>query len=206
MLQFGYEMRVPILDLEVDDEAISGTLSFNRRPFWCRIPWNAVFAIVDEERKGVRWPEDGHTSSQVGAAPAPKRSHLRAVGPEDDAPAEDPDASTLEGEGTCGTCNTRWPEDLSSCPVCGSSRGEAFKPLAAKAEAAKPEAAEAERGEIEQTLESSRSDDAAVKPAAAQPALASVPPPRESDIIDDDDPPPPPPPPRGRPQLRLVKK
>jgi stringent starvation protein B len=200
VLQFGHDMRVPILDLEVDDEGISGTLSFNRRPFWCRIPWSAVFAIVNEERKGMSWPEDGNTGSRVGGAPSPKRSHLRAVGPEDDAPSEADAASVPEGEGTCTTCNARWPEDLSTCAVCGSSRSEAFRPSG--------EASPSHEGGTRhhgETLGDDAGEPAVARPNGAPAGLSSVPPPEKSDS-DDDDEPEPPPPPRGRPQLRLVKK
>jgi hypothetical protein len=34
------------------------TLSFNRAPFWCRLPWNAVYALVGEDGRGMVWPDD----------------------------------------------------------------------------------------------------------------------------------------------------
>lgn len=45
MLDFGYELPKPIPDLTVNDESISGTLSFAGRPFHCVIPWDAVFGV-----------------------------------------------------------------------------------------------------------------------------------------------------------------
>ncbi|MEZ4339869.1 MAG: hypothetical protein R3B82_24880, partial [Sandaracinaceae bacterium] len=39
VLQVGLGLAVPIPDLEVDDEGVFGTLSFNRSPFYCRVPW-----------------------------------------------------------------------------------------------------------------------------------------------------------------------
>ena len=180
VLSFGYEMRVPIPDLDMDDDAISGTLTFRGRPFWCKIPWSGVFAIVGADRRGAAWPEDAPAGSGVGnapSAPPPKRSHLRAVGPEDEAPR---DSAELEGEGVCGICATRWVEDAINCPVCGATREEAFKKLA--------------------------TEKAGPKTSSAPPALAiakkSEPEDEDDGIIDDD----PPPPPKGRPQLRLVKK
>ncbi|NUO50963.1 MAG: hypothetical protein HOV80_19080 [Polyangiaceae bacterium] len=128
VLQFGLNMRIAIPDLEVGDEAIAGTLSFARRPFWCWIPWEAVFAIVDPNRRGAAWPEDAPADAKAAqeqkaaAPPNPKRAHLRAV--PDEPPPRDP--ATLEGEGTCSMCSTKWPDDASSCVVCGSSREEAF--------------------------------------------------------------------------------
>lgn len=57
VLQVGYDMPVPIPDLRVDDAGVAGTLSFDSRPFACIVPWSAVFALVDEKGKGMRWPE-----------------------------------------------------------------------------------------------------------------------------------------------------
>jgi stringent starvation protein B len=58
VLQMGLNMAVPIRDLDVGEEALSCTLSFNRQPFFCFIPWRAVFALVNEEGRGMVWPDD----------------------------------------------------------------------------------------------------------------------------------------------------
>jgi stringent starvation protein B len=58
VLQVGLNMPVPIPDLFVDDDGLTCTLSFDRRPFWCRIPWGAVYALVGEDGKGMVWPSD----------------------------------------------------------------------------------------------------------------------------------------------------
>lgn len=55
VLQFGYNMPVPIPDLKVDDKGISGTLSFSRSPWLCSIPWARVFAMVGDEGEGSVW-------------------------------------------------------------------------------------------------------------------------------------------------------
>lgn len=57
VLQVGLDMPVPITDLRVDDEGVFGTLSFNRSPFSCVIPWDAVFALADEHGRAMVWPE-----------------------------------------------------------------------------------------------------------------------------------------------------
>ena len=44
VLELGYNMRVSIPDLVVDDKGIAATLSFARQPFHCTVPWAAVFA------------------------------------------------------------------------------------------------------------------------------------------------------------------
>jgi hypothetical protein len=57
VLQVGFEMPIPIPDLRVDDEGVFGTLSFSRTPFACSVPWNAVFALVGDEGRGMVWPD-----------------------------------------------------------------------------------------------------------------------------------------------------
>jgi stringent starvation protein B len=58
VLQLGMNLAVRIPDLLVDDEGISCTLSFNRSPFWCSMPWTAIYALVGEDGRGMIWPED----------------------------------------------------------------------------------------------------------------------------------------------------
>lgn len=58
VLQIGLNMPVPIPDLQLDDEGMSCTLSFNRSPFFCIVPWGSVFAIVGEDGRGMVWPDD----------------------------------------------------------------------------------------------------------------------------------------------------
>ena len=57
-LQLGYNMAIPIADLHCDDNGWSATLSFGRRPFFCAVPWGAVFFIVSETGIGCHWPLD----------------------------------------------------------------------------------------------------------------------------------------------------
>jgi stringent starvation protein B len=58
VLQVGLSMAVRIPDLDVGEDAVSCTLSFNRAPFFCYVPWSAVFALLDEAGKGMIWPND----------------------------------------------------------------------------------------------------------------------------------------------------
>lgn len=57
VLQIGLSMPVPIRDLRVDDAGVFGTLSFNRSPFTCMVPWHAVFALVGDDGRGMVWPD-----------------------------------------------------------------------------------------------------------------------------------------------------
>ena len=45
VLVYGLDMAIPIDDLEVTDEGISATLSFQRTPMPTFVPWDAVVAI-----------------------------------------------------------------------------------------------------------------------------------------------------------------
>jgi hypothetical protein len=58
VLRVGLNMPVPIPDLRLDDDGMSCTLSFSRSPFFCVVPWSSVFAMVDDDMRGMVWPED----------------------------------------------------------------------------------------------------------------------------------------------------
>ncbi len=79
LLDVGLNTAVPIPDLHLDDEAMSCTLSFNRAPFYCIIPWSAVFAVVGDGDRAVVWPEDVPAEIQLEPPPAPKKSPVSAA-------------------------------------------------------------------------------------------------------------------------------
>lgn len=86
VLQVGLQMAVNIPDLHLDDDALTCTLSFNRTPFWCCLPWSAVYALVGEDGRGMVWPDDvpPEVATQmqqkaVSTKPARKRPKLAAV-------------------------------------------------------------------------------------------------------------------------------
>jgi hypothetical protein len=135
VLQVGLNMPVPIRDLQVDDDGVHCTLSFNRSPFWCSMPWPSIFAVrSDLDARGFVWPADVPPESSIGrAAAAPKRPALRAVSPDEPAPEPEPEPEpeereVPEGAGSCKSCGTRWGEDQDACVLCGESRARAFRP------------------------------------------------------------------------------
>ncbi|MBP6628136.1 MAG: hypothetical protein KBG28_25310 [Kofleriaceae bacterium] len=79
VLRFGYRLSPAIVDLAVDEHAISGTLTFGGRAFFCRLPWAGVYAaVVEGEERGMVWPEDipavlrdedGPAAAEADAAP-----------------------------------------------------------------------------------------------------------------------------------------
>ena len=82
VLQIGLNMPVPIPDLRLDEQGMSCTLSFNRSPFYCVVPWASVFAMVGEDGRGMVWPDDVPAEvplsrggpQAVAAPPAPMRA------------------------------------------------------------------------------------------------------------------------------------
>jgi hypothetical protein len=58
VLAVAEKMAVPIPDLKVDAEGISGTLSFNRAPFFCKVPWSAVYGLVSADGRGMIWYDE----------------------------------------------------------------------------------------------------------------------------------------------------
>ncbi len=82
-LDIGLNMPVPIHDLLVDDQGVACTLSFNRSPFYCVLPWSSVYALLDEEGRGAVWQEDvpGEliTGQPAPPPPAKKAPHLVVV-------------------------------------------------------------------------------------------------------------------------------
>lgn len=89
VLQIGLRMAIPIPDLDVSDEGISCTLSFNRSPHACSIPWSAVFALVGDNGRGMVWPDD--VPKEVAAQAAqqqvkPEKPKLKAVPSASDEP------------------------------------------------------------------------------------------------------------------------
>lgn len=103
VLQVGLDMAIPIKDLEVGDDGISCTLSFARTPFWCNMPWHAVYALVGEDGRGMVWPEDvppevaaqqqggGPSKSSPPAKPKRPRPKVARIGGSD--PPREADAN-----------------------------------------------------------------------------------------------------------------
>jgi stringent starvation protein B len=110
VLQVGMDMPVPIPDLRFDDEGMSGTLSFNRAPFFCVVPWASVFAMVGEDGRGMVWPDD------VPAEVAPERSDRRATAPQRRGKRAEA-GSPRDSKWHAG-------ESSGSCSFCGKSRAE----------------------------------------------------------------------------------
>ena len=145
VLQVGLNMAVPIPDLQVTDEGLSCTLSFNRSPFFCSIPWRAVFALVGEKGQAMVWAEDvpAEVAAQAQAQKQPAerpRAHLRPVGEGESAPAQ-PAAAEAKPEAVAPAKKTSAKKSARAAKEGEpkrTSKAAAKKPAAKKGEAEKP--------------------------------------------------------------------
>lgn len=60
VLQVGLNMPVPIPDLEDQEAGICCTLSFSGKPHYCFIPYEAIWALLNDERTSPSkvWEDD----------------------------------------------------------------------------------------------------------------------------------------------------
>ncbi len=90
VLCIGYDLPIPIRDLTLTDDAITGTLSFGGAPFYCVIPLAAVYRLDNGLGQWCGLMPDGtfealraiHATFPAPTAPdpAPKaRGHLKLV-------------------------------------------------------------------------------------------------------------------------------
>ncbi len=79
ILQLGLNLPVPIRDLEVGDDGVRCTLSFQRTPFLCVLPYPAIFAMVSEDGgRAMVWPEDVPAEvARAAEAEARRLGHLK---------------------------------------------------------------------------------------------------------------------------------
>jgi stringent starvation protein B len=122
ILQIGLNMAVPIPDLRLDDDGMSCTLSFNRSPFYCVVPWPSVFAIVGEDGRGMVWPDEMPPELTKQESAAEREDRPRAV--EDEAAPSKPRGKRA--------------------PVVEEVRSDAARPRAVKSKKKKGKGGEAE--------------------------------------------------------------
>lgn len=148
VLQYGYNMPVPIDNFNVDERGISATLSFRRVPCATFIPWAAVFAVTDGDKRTWVWQEDmpADLNLEEGAAEPAQPNIVPARGK---AQARGAAAASREGRGG----------DVVALPR--SARAEAMAKEAAPAEAPPEGAAEPSEGEEPRAAASSASSSGA---------------------------------------------
>jgi len=165
VLQIGLNMPVPIPDLRLDEEGLACTLSFNRSPFYCVVPWLAVFAMVGDDGRGMVWPDEvpPEIARQPRAPEAvPSQKAEARIGP---APVSTP---------------TAVPSSKKPSRRAAAAEGKESKPPAPAAEkgAKKPRK---KKGAVEEPVAEARPQLVAVPPAepsqprAPAPAARAVP-------------------------------
>jgi stringent starvation protein B len=126
VLQVGLNMPVPIPDLRLDEAGMSCTLSFNRAPFYCVVPWGSVYAMVGDDGRGMVWPDDvppeveQQARGREGEAVASKKGTVKR--------APDADARGREaamGERPTPEAGTRQAGPISSKPKKPRKKGRA---------------------------------------------------------------------------------
>ena len=58
ILKFGDDLIPPMTDLDVTEGAVSATLSFGVVPFYCVVPWSAVFSVANSAGIGHLWEDE----------------------------------------------------------------------------------------------------------------------------------------------------
>lgn len=144
VLQVGLNMPIPIRDLTVDDDGISCTLSFNRSPSYCRMPWSAIYALVAEDGRGMMWPTDippevvaQMQNAAAGAQPKPPqrpRPKLAAVSAPPEEPSTEAEAREPEqaAEQVAEQAAEQAPKPAETKPVVMHVVRSAEKPKEAK--------------------------------------------------------------------------
>lgn len=162
VLQIGLNMAIQIPDLDVGEEGITCTLSFNKRPHFCSLPWSAIYALIGEQGGGMVWPEDVPAevvSQQRSAAKKearPRKPGLRAINGSADRNLADADELPDSTPGSEREEGARRPG--SSPPRLVVSKPEVVSKSEPSAEAAE---AEAVAGEAKKPDSSTRPQEAA---------------------------------------------
>jgi stringent starvation protein B len=122
VLQIGLNMPMPIPDLRLDEDGMSCTLSFNRAPFFCVVPWSSVFAMVGEDGRGMVWPDD------VPAEVA-RQAQVRAV---DSGARKEPPKTGAEKEAKAEGAKPKRPRKRAPLAAVPDGDGPSKKPKAAR--------------------------------------------------------------------------
>ncbi|MFO0573790.1 MAG: ClpXP protease specificity-enhancing factor SspB [Polyangia bacterium] len=130
VLQYGYNMPVPIADLTIDEEGIKATLSFRRTPWSTVIPWHAVFALSDGEERHFVWEADVPADLDRPGAQAPGQPNGQSTGqPGAGGPSELTGRSTSQSTGqSTGQSTATGPSVSSPQAKPGTGTGPAAKP------------------------------------------------------------------------------
>ena len=137
ILKIGLNMPVPIPDLRLDEESMSCTLSFNRSPFYCVVPWSSVFAMVGEDGRGMVWPDDVPQELAVKVVEPGTDGLSSAKEPASSSSASAPSSSSASG-GKRSSRGSKIAPDSAEPASAGGTRRAAKKKPSRKEEAPRP--------------------------------------------------------------------
>ncbi len=139
ILKIGLNMPVPIPDLRVDEESMSCTLSFNRSPFYCVVPWSSVFAMVGEDGRGMVWPDDvpQELAVKVVEPGTDGLSSAKEPSSSSSSPSSSPAPSSASG-GKRSSRGSKIAPDSAEPASAGGTRRAAKKKPSRKEEAPRP--------------------------------------------------------------------
>ena len=90
-LRLNLSYRYGIPDMVIGDEQVRATLSFSGYPFYCIVPWEAVFGVTSHASgDGQVWPQDLPVEV-ANAAADPERNQTRS-------PARYPSLAAVESD------------------------------------------------------------------------------------------------------------
>ncbi|MEA2745862.1 MAG: hypothetical protein QOI41_5 [Myxococcales bacterium] len=162
ILKIGLNMPVPIPDLRLDDDSMSCTLSFNRSPFYCVVPWTSVFAMVGEDGRGMVWPDDVPQELAVKVVDPDQGAHQGAP-----AGASSTDRSDRAGGNATGATASPASKNKGESSRRASARDRNEKAQADEAAAERPVSSRSGGGKRKKKKEEG---------APARPVLVAVPP------------------------------
>lgn len=116
--QIGHDMAVPIPDLMLDENGWSGTLSFGGKPIWCAVPWAAVWAIADQNGRGILF-EDKYSRAEVIHLESRKGTVVRGRGAKPRKGTARPDYLRVVGKAVSGAATSARPAKESWLPPAG---------------------------------------------------------------------------------------
>jgi len=145
VLQYGLNMRIPIPDLDVGEEGIGATLSFDRAPTWTFVPWSAVFAIISQDQRGMLWEAD--LPREIEA------EHKKATSPgEGKKSAQPPSPTSVPGGGKAKKSGGKRPA-LRAVDGGGEGSKPPSEPTLEETRATEPTPAPAEQRDSDEIVE-----------------------------------------------------
>jgi len=90
VLEIGYDMMIQIPDLEVGEGGITATLSFDRSPFTCFVPYTSIFAAHNSgDTRIILWKNGVPVEMESKTKPILKLINGESIKNKETAPKEE---------------------------------------------------------------------------------------------------------------------